>query len=129
VPGKPSFGPEWFQPPDPRNKSCRKISDDPSRWTKKIGNQIVHWCGKCQNKKTKIKGRWTNGDFRHFTDEHKKRDKTSPPPTAQANLATGTSATTTQSSSRIISQATTQQHSNTHMSFTEAVQQMNQRGN
>jgi hypothetical protein len=125
---KKGLGPEWFQPPDPKNKSCRKISDDPSRWTKKIGNQIVHWCGKCQNKKTKHKGRWTNGEYRHFTDEHKKRDKSSTPPATQANLADGTSQPL-QSSTSVISQATTQQHSNTHMSFTDAVQQMNLRGN
>jgi hypothetical protein len=54
------LGPEWFQPPDPKNISCRKIPDDPLHWTKKIGNQFAHWCGKCQHKKTNHKGRWTN---------------------------------------------------------------------
>jgi len=125
---KQSLGPEWFQPPDPKNKSCRQVSDDPSRWTKKIGHQIVHWCGKCQNRKTKNKGRWTNGDYRHFTDEHKTREKTATPPTVQAHLA-GITATTPSSASSVISEATTQQHSNTLMSFTEAIQQMTPRGN
>jgi hypothetical protein len=106
-------GPEWFQPPDPKDQMCRKISENPTRWTKKIGQQVTHWCGKCQNRKTKKHGRWTNGDYRHFTDEHKKKDASDngTEQQSQANLAatsatpaaTGTNTQTNQSTRSIVS--------------------------
>ncbi|GFH62197.1 hypothetical protein CTEN210_18673 [Chaetoceros tenuissimus] len=42
----------------------------------KVGNETVHWCGKCVKRNLSdgsgntIKGRWTNGGSKHFTDEH-----------------------------------------------------------
>lgn len=77
--------------------------------------------------KPKNKGRWTNGDYRHFTDEHRKRDATVTPPEPQAHLVTP-AASAPSAASSVISQATTQQHGNTHMSLTELLQQMTQHG-
>jgi hypothetical protein len=112
---------KWFQPPDPKDQLCHKISVEPSRWTKKIGNQIIHWCGKCQNCKTKKKGRWTNRDYHHFTDEQSKKREQPGGTVPQANLVTPEPSLT--SASSVVSQATMQQHNNGRMSLNEIVQQ------
>ena len=42
-----------------------------------MGNETLHWCGKCVKRnlsdgsRNTTKGRWTNGGQKHFTDEHR----------------------------------------------------------
>ncbi|GFH44994.1 hypothetical protein CTEN210_01468 [Chaetoceros tenuissimus] len=61
----------------PSADTCTKVQSNPNRWTKKVGNETVHWCGKCVKRNLSdgshntIKGRWTNGGSKHFTDEHR----------------------------------------------------------
>ncbi|GFH50753.1 hypothetical protein CTEN210_07229 [Chaetoceros tenuissimus] len=61
----------------PSVDTCTKVQSNPNRWTKKVGNETVHWCGKCVKRnlsdgsRNTIKGRWTNGGSKHFTDEHR----------------------------------------------------------
>ena len=61
----------------PSADTCSKVSSNPNRWTKKVGNETRHWCGKCVKRnlsdgsRNTTKGRWTNGGQKHFTDEHR----------------------------------------------------------
>lgn len=115
-------GPEWFKPPDPKDQSCRKISDNPPRWTKRIGQQVTHWCGKCQNRQTNEHGRWTYGDYCHFTDEHKSRDALSSGNDQQANVAATSDTPITNTSATIMQP---NQSTRPCISFSDAVQQLN----
>ena len=63
----------WLDPP---SKSM-KVSDNPLRYEKKIGDKLVRWCAKCGSKSAP--GKWTTT---HFSDEHHGGR-----PPAAANLA------------------------------------------
>ena len=60
----------------PTAETCNKVSTNPNQWPKKVGNQTLHWCGKCikhllcDGSCNSNKGRWTNGNNKHFTDKH-----------------------------------------------------------
>ena len=61
----------------PTADTCSKVSSNPNRWTKKVGSETLHWCGKCVKRnlsdgsRNSNKGRWTNGNNKHFTDKHR----------------------------------------------------------
>ncbi|GFH56616.1 predicted protein [Chaetoceros tenuissimus] len=61
----------------PSADTCTKVQSNPNRWTKKVGNETVHWCGKCVKRnlsdgsRNTIRGRLTNERSKHFTDEHR----------------------------------------------------------
>ena len=61
---------------------CRKVSNNPERFEKKIGSKTVKWCSKCGNRSTP--GRWTTS---HYSDEHVPRTKSGNDKIKTANLA------------------------------------------
>ena len=90
--------------PEVYRRPCSTLGDkktphgDRSRWSRTLGGEIAHWCGKC--KKGTWKGMWTTGPSKHFTDEHPGANTR-----ANANIAAddeGSTATTNdQSSNRV----------------------------
>jgi len=69
--GGVDLGPEWFKPPDSNQAGCIKISSDPNHWKKTISGEEVWWCGICKIRRGAHTGRWTNGNRKHFTSEHR----------------------------------------------------------
>jgi len=84
--GGVDLGTEWFKPPDSNQAGCIKLSSDPNHWKKTIAGEEVWWCGICSTRKGGHIGRWTNGNRRHFTSEHRGNRQANNP--VAANVAT-----------------------------------------
>ena len=67
-----------LQPPKPEDNRCTKVSNDPKRWDRRFEDGTVRsWCAKCvlrrdaNGNRNTNKGRWTDGNARHYTDQHR----------------------------------------------------------
>ena len=64
--------------PNPRDSRCVKVSENPKRWDRNFEDGVTRsWCARCVLRRTSTgqtnsnPGRWTDGQSKHYTDEHR----------------------------------------------------------